>query len=143
VSTRHQQAFQTYVGASLPSWGIAVIAAVLLHEIADVGGWIAAAVATLWIGTDLLMFPYKRKYYTSEPIEERMLGETAITVSTLDPSGHARIRGELWQAVSVDGTLPEGTRVRVRSLRGLVLVVERHGPPTQGVSQAAGHPGLR
>jgi membrane-bound ClpP family serine protease len=126
VSTKHQQAFQTYVGASLPSWGIAVIVAVLLHEIAGVGGWTAAAVATLWIGTDLLMFPRKRKYYTSEPIEERMLGETGLTVSTLDPSGHARIRGELWQAVSVDGTLSEGTRVRVRSLRGLVLVVERH-----------------
>lgn len=128
------QAFQTYVGASLPSWTVAVIVAVLLHEIAGVGGWIAAAVATLWIGTDLVTFPRKRKYYTSEPIEERMLGETGMTVSTLDPSGHARIRGELWQAVSVDGTLPEGTRVRVRSLRGLVLVVERHGSSIEGVS---------
>lgn len=132
--TKDQQALQTYVGASLPSWGIAVIAAVLLHEIAGVGGWTAAAVAALWIGTDLLMFPRKRKYYTSEPLEERMLGETGLTVSTLDPSGHARIRGELWQVVSVDGTLPEGTRVRVRSLRGLVLVVERHGSSIEGVS---------
>jgi membrane-bound ClpP family serine protease len=130
VSIKDQQAFQTYVGASLPSWGIAVIVAVLLHEIAGVEVWIAAAVAVLWIGTDLLTFPRKRKYYTSEPIEERMLGETGHTVSTLDPDGHARIRGELWQAVSADGTLPEGTRVRVRSLRGLVLVVERDGRST-------------
>ena len=120
-----RQAFQTYVGASLPSWAIAVIVSVLLHEVAAVGGWTAAAVATLWIGSDLLMFPRKRKYYTSEPVEERMLGETGLTVSTLDPRGHARVRGELWQAVSIDGTLPQGTRVRVRALRGLVLVVER------------------
>lgn len=127
MSDKHRHAFQTYVGASLPSWGIAVIAAVLLHQVAGVGAWIAAAVAVLWIGTDLLTFPRKRKYYTSEPVEERMLGETGLTVSTLDPDGHARIRGELWQAVSVDGPLPEGTRVRVRSLRGLVLVVERDG----------------
>jgi membrane-bound ClpP family serine protease len=127
VSIKDQQAFQTYVGASLPSWGIAVIVAVLLHEVAGVGGWTSAAVAALWIGTDLLTFPRKRKYYTSEPIEEQMLGETGHAVSTLDPNGHARVRGELWQAVSVDGTLPEGTRVRVRSLRGLVLVVERDG----------------
>ena len=124
--TKDLQAFQTYVGASLPSWTVAVVVAVLLHEVAGVGGWTSAAVATLWIGTDLVMFPRKRKYYTSEPVEERMLGETGLTVSTLDPRGHARIRGELWQAVSVDGTLPEGTRVRVLSLRGLVLVVERH-----------------
>ena len=134
MNSKHQQAFQTYVGASLPSWGIAVIAAVLLHEVAGVGGWIAAAAAALWIGTDLVMFPRKRKYYTSEPVEERMLGAIGLTVSTLDPTGHARVRGELWQAVSVDGTLPEGTRVRVRSLRGLVLVVERQGPRIEGAS---------
>lgn len=127
MSNKDHQAFQTYVGASLPSWSVAVIVAVLLHQLAGVGGWIAAAVAALWIGTDLLTFPRKRKYYTSEPIEERMLGETGLTVSVLDPEGHARIRGELWQAVSVDGILPEGTRVRVRSLQGLVLVVERDG----------------
>lgn len=134
MNDKDRQAFQTYVGASFPSWGIAVIVAVLLHEIAGVGGWTAAAVATLWIGTDLLMFPRKRRYYTSEPIEERMLGETGLTVSTLDPGGHARVRGELWQAVSIDGTLPEGTHVRVRSLRGLVLVVERHGSSIERVS---------
>lgn len=134
--SKDRQALQTYVGASLPSWTIAVIAAVLLHEVGDVGAWTSAAVAALWIGSDLAMFPRKRKYYTSEPIEERMLGETGTTVSTLDPGGHARVRGELWQAVSVDGTLPEGTRVRVRSLRGLVLVVERerHGSSIERIS---------
>ena len=134
--SRDRQAFQTYVAASLPSWTVAIIVAVLLHEIAGVGGWASAAVAALWIGTDLVTFPRKRKYYTSEPVEERMLGETGLTVSALDPDGHARVRGELWQAVSVDGTLPEGTSVRVRSLRGLVLVVERerHGSSTDRVS---------
>ena len=78
------------------------------------------------------MFPRKRKYYTSEPVEERMRGETGLAVSALDPRGHARIRGELWQAVSIEGSLPAGTCVRVRSLRGLVLLVERDGAATAG-----------
>ena len=123
----NRRAFQTYVGASLPGWTVAVIVAVLLHELAGVEGWTAAIVAALWIGTDLLMFPRKRRYYTSEPPERRMLGQTGTAISPLAPQGFARVHGELWQAVTVDHdvTLPAGTSVRVLEVRGLRLVVER------------------
>jgi membrane-bound serine protease (ClpP class) len=56
---------------------------------------------------------------------QAMIGGTAITRTPLDPTGQVEIRGELWQA-SLRGhtSLAKGTAVSVRSVEGLVLIVE-------------------
>jgi membrane-bound serine protease (ClpP class) len=56
---------------------------------------------------------------------QAMIGGTAIVRTPLCPTGQVEIRGELWQAsLSGQETLPVGSLVSVRSLEGLVLVVE-------------------
>jgi membrane-bound serine protease (ClpP class) len=56
---------------------------------------------------------------------QAMIGATAIARTPLNPTGQVEIRGELWQA-SLRGqtSLAPGSPVSVRSVEGLVLVVE-------------------
>jgi membrane-bound serine protease (ClpP class) len=55
---------------------------------------------------------------------ETMLGETALTLDTLNPSGSVRIHGEIWNAVSVSGMVNIGEPVRVKEVKNLTLYVE-------------------
>jgi membrane-bound serine protease (ClpP class) len=56
---------------------------------------------------------------------QAMIGGTAIVRTPLDPTGQVEIRGELWQAsLRGQASLAVGSAVSVRSVEGLVLVVE-------------------
>ena len=66
---------------------------------------------------------------------EQLVGATGEAAERLDPSGHVRILGELWEARS-STELPPGARVRVVAVDGLTLEVEP-------VDEAAAPPGLR
>ena len=54
---------------------------------------------------------------------EKLVGATGEATERLAPSGHVRVRGELWEARS-SSELPAGSRVRVLAVHGLVLEVE-------------------
>jgi membrane-bound serine protease (ClpP class) len=59
---------------------------------------------------------------------QAMVGGTAIVRTPLCPTGQVEIRGELWQAsLRGQSTLPVGAAARVRSVEGLVLIVESNG----------------
>jgi membrane-bound serine protease (ClpP class) len=56
---------------------------------------------------------------------QAMIGGTAIVRTPLDPTGQVEIRGELWQAsLRGQASLAVGSAVSVRSVEGLVLIVE-------------------
>ena len=71
---------------------------------------------------------------------KRLLGVEGAVVEEFTPVGRVRIRGESWRAVLPKGSaasVPTGTRVRVREMRGLTLEVEpvvddRLGPSKVG-----------
>jgi membrane-bound serine protease (ClpP class) len=56
---------------------------------------------------------------------QAMIGGTAIVRTPLNPTGQVEIRGELWQAaLRGHASLAVGSTVSVRSVEGLVLIVE-------------------
>jgi membrane-bound serine protease (ClpP class) len=55
---------------------------------------------------------------------EALVGAEAVVVEPCRPLGRVRLNGELWAARCADGA-DVGDLVRVRSLDGLTLVVER------------------
>jgi membrane-bound serine protease (ClpP class) len=55
---------------------------------------------------------------------DAMLGETALAIDELNPSGRVSILGEIWNAVSVSGIINIGERVRVKEVKNLTLYVE-------------------
>jgi membrane-bound serine protease (ClpP class) len=58
--------------------------------------------------------------------EEGMIGEIGVARTSLEPDGTVFVRGELWNARAAD-PLVAGTRVRVRAVDGLRLMVEAEG----------------
>ncbi len=59
---------------------------------------------------------------------EELVGMVGKVVEELDPEGVIKVRGELWKAVSRNGSrVPVGEEVRVVEVRGLTLIVEPSG----------------
>jgi len=56
-----------------------------------------------------------------------MLGMRGEVVSSLDPEGMVKIKGELWRAKSAGRKIDAGEEVTVVGQNGLKLVVEREG----------------
>jgi membrane-bound serine protease (ClpP class) len=54
---------------------------------------------------------------------EGMVGEIGVTRTALDPEGQVLVRGEYWVAVA-EASIPAETRVRVKAMAGLKLLVE-------------------
>jgi membrane-bound serine protease (ClpP class) len=61
---------------------------------------------------------------------ETVVGRTGVAIGGgLTPHGIVRVASEEWRAISADGsTIPAGSPVRVTSLDGLVLTVDRDTP---------------
>ena len=68
----------------------------------------------------LVIAAQRRKALTGEA---GMVGLLGVADSDLDPTGNVLVHGELWKARAA-GRIPQGSRVRVREIDGLTLVVE-------------------
>ena len=55
---------------------------------------------------------------------EGMNGETGETIEALTPLGFVRVRGEMWKAESLAGTIDKGRKVRIVGVENLKLFVE-------------------
>jgi membrane-bound serine protease (ClpP class) len=56
---------------------------------------------------------------------ESMIGEAGEAKEELNPLGMVFVHGELWQAESVSGVISRGEKIRVRSMKGFKLFVEK------------------
>ncbi len=68
----------------------------------------------------LVMRAHKNRVVTGT---EAMVGEIGIARTALGPDGKVFVHGELWNA-RANGEIPQGSRVRVRSVDGLRVIVE-------------------
>jgi membrane-bound serine protease (ClpP class) len=58
---------------------------------------------------------------------DAMLGQIAVAMTPLAPTGQVEVRGEIWKARLASGAepVPAGTEVRVEAVDGLTLTVGR------------------
>ena len=89
--------FSTALGATLP---LGVIVVILLR---------------------LALAAQRRKVVTGDV---GMIDLVGVTQTDLSPTGKIFVHGEIWEA-RAPGTVAAGTRVRVKEVQGLTLVVER------------------
>ena len=95
----------------IPLWALIVIMV----------AWAAFAVFTFRKGTQAL----KRKPVVGL---SDMVGSRGKVVNRLDPQGMVRIKGELWEAISVGGRINTGKEITVVGQDGLKLIVRRTKP---------------
>lgn len=56
---------------------------------------------------------------------ESLVGKKGLAKTALNPSGKVLVEGELWEAESVSGQLPQGAEVRVREVKGFKITVTK------------------
>lgn len=94
----------------VPIWGIIVICVIF-----------AVYAVTLYkIGSRTLV-------WKAIPGLTNMVGLKGQTMTRLAPEGYVRIQGELWEARSEEGVIPNRTKVVVVSQTGLKLIVRLIG----------------
>ena len=54
-----------------------------------------------------------------------MVGKTGVAFTDLSPKGEVRVVGEIWRAESISGDIAKGEQVKVKEVRGLMVLVEK------------------
>ena len=95
--------------------GVSVSMSVLASS---VGGLLLVTLFILWI----VIRAQTRKVVTGS---EAMVGARGTAKTALSPAGTVFIEGELWDAISLEGNMEQGSAVLVDKLDGFVLKVRR------------------
>ena len=119
--------FQRYLLIQIPGWILAVIILSALHRWMNLPVWVAVGLFAVYVGKDFVLYPFLRRAYEpgGKTILEQLVGEAGVATQQLDPDGYVRVRGELWHAEAAPGMqpVPQGSRIRVESARGMTLIV--------------------
>ena len=67
--------------------------------------------------------PIRRRSKLTGP--EYIIGKIGVATTDLKPKGEVRVVGENWRAESLYGDIEKGEKVTVKSLKGLVVMVEK------------------
>jgi membrane-bound ClpP family serine protease len=67
-----------------------------------------------------IFYPHFRKPFTGA---EGMIGLSGETLEVLNPYGQVKIRGEIWNAKSLEGVVNKGEKVEILDIEGLEVLV--------------------
>lgn len=108
--------------------GIALLGLVLyvLDRLFSIPASVIAVVLAIWVAKDAALYPWLwRSYDAHYPSAHSMDGEHGFAAARIDPTGHARVRGELWRAELASGAEPidAGAPLTVEATRDFTLLV--------------------
>ena len=98
------------------------------------GLWLQIAVFLILSALSLLLFkPLSKKWMANHKVArtnaDRVIGETALVTEDIDnalAAGQVQVDGQIWSARSAhDVVIPAGSRVKVLSIQGVKVIVER------------------
>jgi membrane-bound serine protease (ClpP class) len=120
--------FVRYVLIQLPGVLAVVVGLSLAQRFIELPTGAVILLAAAWIAKDVALYPLLRHAYEVDPRTEmeKLVGCEVVVRRSLDPSGLVAMKGEIWRAEAAEAErlpVPTGTRVRIETHRGLVLVV--------------------
>ncbi len=112
-----------YTMLQLPALVVLILVLIVLRQWLQIPIWSIWTFTLLWIIKDVILFPFVWRAYDSAT--SAMIGSKGTASERLDPSGHVRIKGELWRArISENGPpIEKGRAVLIMDIRGLTLIV--------------------
>lgn len=112
--------------AQLPGTVLVALVLVILERLLGFGAWLVVGGVAAWVAKDALLYPLLwRAFDTGYPDAHSLVGERAVAAGRIDPTGLARVRGELWRAELAPDAAPveAGEAVIVEAMRELTLIV--------------------
>jgi membrane-bound serine protease (ClpP class) len=121
--------------AGLGIWTVGGALALLAGSILLFGGVAPAVAVSGWViglvvAGSVLFFGFamtvalRARRQPAVTGSEGMIGLRGEARSDLSPEGQAWVKGALWKARAMNGPIPKGSRVRVRRIDGLLLLVQ-------------------
>lgn len=116
-------------GFFLMWFGVGAVTAAILNYL----GFDSTVQFTAFVMVSLILVAVSRPFaarITGEPskkaVSDRLIGREAVAIEPISPesTGLVKVEGETWRAKSSD-KISEGERVRVTSVEGVKLVVEK------------------
>jgi len=101
-----------------------------LSDEIDISPWLIGTftvMALLYWGFGLTVAIQSRERLTST--QKGLVGLVGEARGELKPEGPVFVKGTLWRGRSAGATIPQGARVRVRGVDGLILRVEAEPEP--------------
>jgi len=116
-----------------PKWGGGVPAFYLPREWYRTFTLTALTVVAGFVTFFVLGLRYVVKIRKKRPVTggDELIGMLGKTVTELSPRGQVRMRGEIWSARTMEGSIPSGVDVEVVERRGLLLIVKRREPSSR------------
>ena len=105
-----------------------LLALLLLLLLPEPWGAVAGLVALALFSLEVFYFYRRMRGVKVVTGAENLVGAVGKTVEQLNPEGHIRVQGELWQARASEA-VPAGTNVRVVAIDDLTLEVETAETP--------------
>ena len=100
-----------------------LLALLLLLLLPEPWGAVAGLAALALFGLEVFYFYRRMRGVKVVTGVENLVGAVGQAVESLEPEGHVRVHGELWEARAPEA-VPAGSQVRVVALDGLTLEVE-------------------
>lgn len=128
-----------YLLLQIPGWCAAAFVLVLLWYFFSLPLWLVWLLLAADVAKDLILFRFLRHAYGSEPSRlvgpEMLVGARGVVEEDLAPDGVVRVHGERWRSDlgGPSGSLPAGSAVIVREVRGLRLRVDPEDEPAQQI----------
>lgn len=121
------RSIRRYIALGLVELVVVILVLVVARRWVAISDALFWGLIIAWLAKDVALFPFVWRAYDQDAPSAAgaMVGAFGIAKDRLDPSGHVRVRGELWKAER-EGEGPPieaGTRVRIRRMEGLTLYV--------------------
>ena len=128
-SPRRRSIFARYLLMQIPSGFAVALGLWAFVHWGPLTPTIASILFVVWVMVEIALFPVLRIGYETGGQQagvEAIIGAVGKVSQDLDPEGFVQLGHERWRALAATGPLPikAGTRVRIREVRHLTLVVE-------------------
>ena len=113
----------------IPGLILLIIALIILSRFINIKTWLIITIILIWIVKDIALFPKVWKAYdiSSPTPMEQLIRMDGIVMTSLNPVGYVKVKGELWKAEIRDAqfTAEKGDKIEVVDARGMLLIVEK------------------
>jgi membrane protein implicated in regulation of membrane protease activity len=116
-----------YALFQIPDILLLILILIALRHWLHLPAWILWGLVLVWLAKDILLFPFFWRAYDSTAMSgpHSMIGRRGVAEEQLAPTGYIRVSDELWKVEVIGGRVIEkGEAVRIRGIRGLILLVE-------------------
>jgi len=98
-----------YALFQIPDTAVLILILIALRYWLDLPAWIMWGLVVIWVVKDILMFPLVWKTYDSTAFKgpHSMIGRRGVAEEQLAPTGHIRVRDELWKGEVIGGRVIE------------------------------------